>query len=364
MSTHETLDTLAQQLAEQVQSAFAERSPLRLQGSGSKSFYGRAADPSHPILALSKYSGIISFEPTELTVTAGAGTALSVLEQTLAASQQQLPFEPPHFGPNATLGGTIACGLSGPARPYTGAARDFVLGMKVINGKGEILSFGGQVMKNVAGYDVSRLLTGALGTLGVILEVSLKVLPRPAQTLTLTQHCDEAQAIERFNTWAGQPYPLSAAAYYDNTLYLRLAGAASAVSAAQARIGGDAMATTAAADFWRALREQELAFFQQQADQALWRLSVPAATGPLRLPGSTLLDWGGAQRWLFTELTPEAIFAAATSVGGHAMLFRGGDRQGAVFQPLSAALLQLHRNLKQSFDPQGIFNPGRMYAEL
>ncbi|MEZ5590966.1 MAG: glycolate oxidase subunit GlcE [Gammaproteobacteria bacterium] len=257
-SSNDTRQALAQQLSEQVQAAAAERTPLSIQGGASKSFYGRRDASNHPVLTLADYQGVISFEPTELTVTAAAGTPLVALEQTLAESNQQLPFEPPHFGPDATLGGTIACGLSGPARPYTGSARDFVLGMKIINGRGEILNFGGQVMKNVAGYDVSRLLTGSLGTLGVILEVSLKVLPRPAQELTLTQSCDEAEAIDRFSRWAGKPYPISAAAYFDGTLYLRLAGAASAVTAAQASIGGDILAD--GATFWQALREQELAF--------------------------------------------------------------------------------------------------------
>ena len=363
-SSNDTRQALAQQLSEQVQAAATERTPLSIQGGASKTFYGRRDASNHPVLTLTDYQGVISFEPTELTVTAAAGTPLVALEQTLAERNQQLPFEPPHFGPDATLGGTIACGLSGPARPYTGSARDFVLGMKIINGRGEIINFGGQVMKNVAGYDVSRLLTGSLGTLGVILEVSLKVLPRPAQELTLTQSCDEEQAIDRFSRWAGKPYPISAAAYYDGTLYLRLAGAASAVTAAQTSIGGDILAD--GPTFWQALREQELDFFRTglTAGQGLWRLSIPPATAPLRLPGTTLLDWGGAQRWLFTELSAEAVFAAAKSLGGQAQLFRGGDRTDTVFQPLPAVVMQLHRNLKQSFDPHGVLNPGRMYPEF
>ena len=352
---------MAEQFSAQIKQAAADQTPLRIQGSASKAFYGRAGAENHPLLSVADYSGIVNYEPTELTITAKAGTPLSELEQTLAEHGQMLAFEPPHFGSGATLGGTIACGLSGPRRPYAGSVRDFVLGVKMINGQGEILNFGGQVMKNVAGYDVSRLLTGSLGTLGVILEVSLKILPLPAQEITLNQTCNEQQAITRFNEWAGKPYPISAAVYYDGMLYLRLSGAASAVESAHAQLGGDLVKDGAA--FWAKLREHELSFFADE-QLALWRMSIPPATGPLRLPGSTLLDWGGAQRWLRTEISAEALFAAAKGLGGHACLFRGGERQGEVFQPLNPVLKHFHQQLKLSFDPQGIFNPGRMYSDF
>ena len=353
-------EQIRKQFSEQIRQAVADNTPLRIQGGASKSFYGRAGSENQQLLTVSDYRGVVSYEPTELTITARAGTPLTALEQTLAERGQMLAFEPPHFGPNATLGGTIACGLSGPRRPYAGSARDFVLGVKMINGRGEILNFGGQVMKNVAGYDVSRLLTGSLGTLGLILEVSLKVLPLPAQELTLSHVCDEQQAITKFNDWAAKPYPISAAVYYDGVLYLRLSGAASAVESARVQLGGDLVEDGDA--FWSKLREHQLPFFA--GEQALWRLSIPPASGSLRLPGETLLDWGGAQRWLRTELSAETLFAAAKGLGGHASLFRGGDRQGEVFQPLNPVLKRLHQRLKQSFDPQGICNPGRMYSDF
>lgn len=356
---------LSQALCEQVEQAAASNTALRIQGGNSKAFYGRSSNAAQEMLSLSDYRGIINYEPTELVITAAAGTPLSELEQILSEQNQMLPFEPPHFGAEATLGGTIACGFSGPRRPYAGSARDYVLGCSMINGKGELLKFGGEVMKNVAGYDVSRLLTGSLGTLGPILDISLKILPQPAEELTLRQSCDEQEAISRCNQWAGKPLPLSATAYYNGHLYIRLAGAASAVQAAKSTIGGEELSDSI--QFWQDLREQQLDFFQPdvtQTDAALWRLSIPAATAPLQLPGQTLIEWGGAQRWLYTKLDPAAVFAAASSVGGHAVLFRDGSRHTQVFQPLSPVALKLHQRLKQSFDSKAIFNPGRMYAEF
>jgi glycolate oxidase FAD binding subunit len=292
-----------------------------------------------------------------LVITARGGTPLRELEATLAEKGQMLPFEPPHFGPRATLGGTIACGLSGPRRPYAGAARDFVLGTRVLNGRGEILRFGGEVMKNVAGYDVSRLMVGALGTLGIMLDVSLKVLPKPVEEITLAQPGTAAEALEIMNRWAGQPLPLSAGCFDGDRLYLRLSGAAAGVNAARALIGGDLVDDGPA--FWDSLREHTHPFFRGAAP--LWRLSVPPGAPPLPLSDETLYDWGGAQRWLETDETPDRIREVAAQVSGHATLFRGGDRSGEVFHPLARPLEALHRNLKQAFDPHGIFNPGRMY---
>ncbi len=349
-------------LAERVKQAAADRTPVVIQGSGSKGFYGRAVASDGETISTRGYQGVLSHEPTELVITAAAGTPLRELETALAERGQMLGFEPPHFGDAATIGGTIGCGLSGPRRPFSGAARDFVLGIRMINGKGEILRFGGQVMKNVAGYDLSRLLTGSLGTLGIILEISLKVLPRPAMERTLVQPASEAQAIERFNTWAGRPYPLSAATWEGGALYLRLSGAASAVAEAAARLGGDPLPQPQADAFWHGLREQQLTFFD--ADLPLWRLSLPPATAPLGLPGASLIDWGGAQRWLASDLAAETVFSAAAAAGGHATLFRGGDRNGSVFQPLPEPLVRLHRNLKASLDPAGIFNRGRLYPDF
>lgn len=343
---------LSQELAGAVRAA-SRGSPLQVAGGGSKRFYGRA--PRGEPLAVAGHRGIVSYEPTELVLTARAGTPLREIESALAANDQMLAFEPPHFGDNATLGGTIACGFSGPRRPYVGSARDFVLGIKLINGKGEILSFGGQVMKNVAGYDVPRLMVGALGTLGVLLEISLKVLPRPEREITLRFTLPVESAISRMNAWAGQPLPLSAACYAGGFLYVRLSGSENAVQAARRKLGGDEEAN--AAELWPELREQRLDFFA--GDAPLWRVSMPPAAPPIDLPGRWLLDWGGAQRWLKTTARATDVWEAAARAGGHATLFRGGDRAGDVFQPLPPALAQLHGRLKHAFDPAGVLNPGR-----
>lgn len=337
--------------------AIAQNRSLQIVGGGSKTFYGRA--PQGEPLSVTGHRGVISYEPTELVITARAGTTLADVEALLAKHNQMLPFDPPHFSGAATMGGAIATGLSGPRRPYAGSARDFVLGVKVLTGKGEILGFGGQVMKNVAGFDVSRFMAGSLGTLGILLEVSLKVLPRPESEQTLLFECSALDAIRRMNAWAGQPLPLSGAAFDGGRLYLRLSGSTAALNAAREKLGGELAADGAA--FWRGVRDHACIFFQ--GDAPLWRVSVPAATPPLDLPGEWLLDWGGAQRWLKTSCAPATIRELTAKAGGHATLFRGGDRQGAVFHPLSPALMALHLRLKAAFDPHGILNPGRMYSE-
>jgi glycolate oxidase FAD binding subunit len=341
-----------------IQDAVSSQTPLAIQGGGSKQFYGRPAQGE--TLAVGEYSGIIDYTPSELVISARAGTPLTELECRLDEQGQMLPFEPPHFGENATLGGTIACGLSGPRRPWTGAARDFVLGVNCISGKGEYLRFGGQVMKNVAGYDLSRTLTGSLGTLAVLLDIHLKVLPRPETSMTLKQSCSVAEALQRMNQWSGKPVPLSGGCYLDGSLYVRLSGTSRGVQAAADTLGGDNLASSET--FWEDLREQRLAFFA--GDAPLWRLSVPPASAALELDGTWLIDWGGAQRWLRTGLSASAIRTAVASVGGHATLFNGGDRDGEVFQPLTPALLALHQRIKHTFDPAGILNPGRMYPAL
>ena len=347
-----------QTIQEQIQVAAASGTPLSIQGGGSKTFYGRT--PHGEALSVSGHRGILDYTPSELVISARAGTLLTELESVLAEEGQMLAFEPAHFGDRATLGGTIACAFSGPRRPYAGAARDFVLGINCVNGSGEWLRFGGQVMKNVAGYDVSRTLTGSLGTLAVLLDIHLRVLPRPETEITLQLACDAATAIQRCNTLAAKSLPISASCHLDKKLIIRLSGMEQGVRAAAAGIGGEVL--EAADDFWRQLREQQLAFFS--GEQPLWRLSVPPATEPLAIEGDTLLDWGGAQRWLRSEQPAGTIRAITGSVGGHATLFRGGDRSNEVFHPLQAELLALHRRLKMSFDPAGILNPGRMYREL
>jgi len=343
--------------AERLQEASRTETPLDILAGATKGFLGRVTQ-SEPF-DVSAHRGIVSYQPTELVITARAGTPLAEIEHTLAEGGQMLAFEPPHFGRGATLGGTIAAGLSGPRRPYAGAARDFVLGAKILSGAGTTLSFGGQVMKNVAGYDVSRLMAGAMGTLGVLLEVSLKVLPRPARSVTLRFDMQAAAAIEAMNRWAALPLPLSAACHYDGRLLVRLSGTEGGVEAAVHQLGGE---LDEDANRWHALREHDLAHFE--TDRPLWRLSVPPATGPLSVPGETLIDWGGALRWLASDADANTIRDAARNAGGHATLFRNGDRQGQVFHPLTATMLHLHQRLKASFDPKRILNRGRMYAEL
>jgi len=350
------MDQIVRQLAAMIRAAVADKTPLRIRGGGAKDFYGGAL--SGEILGTSAYRGIVEYEPTELVLTARAGTPLAEIETTLREEGQMLAFEPPHFGA-ATLGGCIAAGLSGPRRAYAGAVRDLVLGVRMLDGKGSDLRFGGRVMKNVAGYDVSRLMAGSMGTLGVILEISLKTLPLPAAELTLRREQTPAEAIALMNKWAGKPLPLSATCHIDNLLYVRLSGAVAAVRAAREKLGGEEVADGTA--FWHSLREQQLDFFGQA--QPLWRLSLKSTAPPLHLPGRQLVEWGGALRWLKSDADAKTVREAAALGGGHATLFRGGDKTSGVFHPLPSVLLRLHRRLKQSFDPAGILNPGRMYPD-
>ncbi|MGD2118200.1 MAG: glycolate oxidase subunit GlcE [Chromatiales bacterium] len=349
---------ISQQILEQVKAAMDSKTPLAISAGRSKDFLGR--EISGLPLSLAQHQGIVDYDPRELVMTARVGTSLSELQQTLAEQGQMLPFEPPSFAPTATLGGTLACGLSGPARPFAGSARDYVLGVQVINGRGELLNFGGRVIKNVAGYDLSRLMVGAMGTLGIITQASLKVLPQPQFSQTLVQQFSQQHAIERMNRLAGSPAPLTAAAWYDGSLYLRFAGAESSVKQAVSESGGELLED--AERFWHELREHEHEFFQ--SGQTLWRLSLPPATPPLSLSGDVFIDWAGAQRWYVGDATESEIRELAAKAGGHASMFRHAERQGDVFQPLPAALMKLHRNIKQSLDPFGLLNPGRMYRDL
>jgi glycolate oxidase FAD binding subunit len=360
-------DGALQAIAERIRAARADRTPLRLRGGGTKDFYGGA--PQGEVLDLRALAGISSHEPTELVVSARAGTPLVELEAALAAHGQWLPFEPPHFGPGATVGGMVAAGLAGPARASAGGVRDYVLGATMLNGRAELLSFGGQVMKNVAGYDVSRLLAGSMGVLGVVCEVSLKVLPRPPASATLRFEMDEAAALQRLNAWGGRPLPISASAWWGGTLVLRLAGAHAAVDAAARELGGEVIEPALAEAFWAGLREQTDEFFAAAAravdgGAALWRLSLPSTAPPLKLSDQQLIEWGGAQRWLCCALPPATVRDAAASLGGHATLFRGGDRASGVFAPLAPPLARIHRELKAAFDPDGLFNRGRLLPDL
>ncbi|HEU4375681.1 MAG TPA: glycolate oxidase subunit GlcE [Telluria sp.] len=347
-----------EQFRDQVLTAVAAKRPLRIRGGGSKDWYGQPLEGE--ILDTRAYSGIVDYEPTELVITARCGTPLAEIEAALAERHQMLAFEPPHFGAGATFGGAVAAGLSGPRRATSGAVRDFVLGAVLMDGKGEALTFGGQVMKNVAGYDVSRLLAGSMGTLGLILQLSVKVLPLAVREATLRFEMSEIDAIRRLNEWGGQPLPISASCWHDGALTVRLSGAQAAVDAAVRDFGGEAVADGAA--FWAGLREQQDPFFT--GADSLWRLSVPSTASAIILKGEQLIEWGGAQRWLKADsdaATARNIRSAVTAVGGHATLFRGGDKGVGVFQPLAPAVARIHERLKAAFDPSHIFNPGRMY---
>lgn len=349
---------ISQDLQQQVRAALTANTPLRIQGGNSKHFLGRRVDGD--ILDVSAHSGIVSYEPTELVITARAGTPLKDIEATLAEHNQMLPFEPPAFGEKATLGGTIACNLSGPRRPYSGAARDFVLGCTLLNGKGEILRFGGEVMKNVAGYDISRLMAGAFGALGILLEVSLKVLPRPVNQVLVMQEANVQQSIKTLEGLANKPLPLTAACFDGEQLYLRLCGTDRLAEQVSRDVGGDVLPQDAT--LWSEIREHTHDFFVE-AD-TLWRLSVPYNAPPMVISGDCFYDWGGAQRWLKTDASATEIRAQVEAVGGHATQFRADQPIDEVFHPLSEGLLQIHKNLKQAFDPQGILNPGRQYSSL
>ncbi|NMG30319.1 glycolate oxidase subunit GlcE [Aromatoleum evansii] len=354
------MSDLTEQWRERVRAAAEAGTPQQVRGGGTKDFYGRT--PAGEVFDTRGHTGVVSYEPTELVVTVRAGTPLAELEALVAERGQMLAFEPPHFGAGATVGGCVATGLSGPRRATAGALRDFVLGVRIVDGRGEVLSFGGQVMKNVAGYDVSRAIAGSLGTLGVILDVSLKVLPRPVAETTLRFALGEKEAIERLNDWGGQPLPVSASSWADGALHLRLSGAEAAVRAAERKLGGEVLADDVAADLWQDIREQTDGYFANVAPgEVLWRLSLPSSAAPVKLAGRQLIEWGGALRWLRSDAPAATIRDRVAALGGHATAFRGFDRAGDVFQPLPAPVMAIHRRLKQAFDPAGILNPGRLY---
>jgi glycolate oxidase FAD binding subunit len=350
-------------LQDRVRAAAAATQPLFIYGGGTKSFYGEHCVGER--VETTALAGIVAYEPNELVITARAGTPLAEIEHAMEEHGQNLAFEPPRFAAGGTLGGAIATGLSGPRRPYAGAARDFVLGMRIIDGTGEALTFGGRVMKNVAGFDVSRLQTGALGTLGIITEVSLKCLPQPKAEATVVQACAADESIRRVNAWGGKPLPLSATCYCAGKLWVRISGAESAVAAATRSIGGERVEQ--GKEFWESVRDHAHPFFAaaQSDDRALWRLSVKSSAPHADLGGDQLIEWGGALRWLMTapDMDHEPIRAWAKSHGGHATLFRG-SKHSDVFTPLDTMMATLHKRLKATFDPHGILNRGRLYADL
>lgn len=357
-------DDLQDQFRDRLRDA---RAPLRFTGHGSKDFYGEVLQGE--VLSTLALNGVTAYEPSELFISVLAGTPLLEVEAQLAQHRQRFAFEPPRFGSRGTVGGMVAAGLSGPSRAALGSVRDHVLGAVLINGQGELLNFGGTVMKNVAGFDVSRALGGSMGQLGLIAEVTLKVLPMPAAGATLRFDMSQPDALKALNTWCGLPLPIEASAWWDEALVLRLAGAEAAVHAAIKRLGGEAIPADLAEPFWTGLRDHADEFFMG-AERAvaggarLWRLSLPSTAPELKLHGEQLIEWGGAQRWVVTPLPPAAVREAAAGVGGHATLFRALDKRPGVFAPLSAPLADIHKRLKASFDPHGVFNPGRLYPNL
>ncbi len=368
-------------------------SPVRIEGHGSKSFYGSPVDAALDRLSTERYRGIVAYDPSELVVVARSGTPIAELESILAERQQRLAFEPPRFGGRGTVGGMVASGLSGPGRLAAGPCKDFILGLTVMNSEGALMRFGGTVMKNVAGYDVSRLHAGALGILGIILDVSMKVLPEPAARATVTISCAGSDAIALCDRWLSEPLPISATAWAtpdtwkgqaplsepgsddpSGLLYVRFAGAQAAVQAALGRFARDhgacEVAPAAADPFWESLRDQSLVFFDPSGfaqDVVLWRLSLPAQTSVLPIVGPTLSEWGGALRWVWSRQPAAEVRAIAQKAGGHATLYRAADttrlREGA-FAPLPAVMHSLHQRLKAELDPHHLFNPGRLYAGL
>jgi len=362
------MDPALRPLIDRIRAAAAAGTPLRIRGGGTKDFYGESLQGE--VLDTRALSGIVSYEPSELVVTVRAGTPLAELEAALAAQGQCLPFEPPHFAPGSTVGGMVATGLSGPARASVGAVRDYVLGATLVNGRAEVLVFGGQVMKNVAGYDVSRVLAGSLGTLGLLVEVSLKVLPVAPAEATLKFEMSQAQALQRLNQWGGQPLPLNASSWVEDagvaTLYLRLRGAVAAVEAACRTLGGERQDNAAVAPDWTLCRDQRLPWFDERGSRDLWRLSVPQTAPALDLPEAPLVEWHGGQRWVRAEPgDAQRLLRAVQAAGGHATLFRtdrpAGERR---FEALQPPLDRIHRELKRQFDPAGIFNPGRLSPDF
>jgi glycolate oxidase FAD binding subunit len=362
------MDAALAALAERIRAAAAQGTPLRIRGGGTKDFLGERLQGE--LLETGALRGILNYEPSELVVTVRAGTPLAELEQLLAGAGQSLPFEPPHFGPGATVGGVVAAGLSGPARASVGAVRDYVLGLALVNGRGEPMVFGGQVMKNVAGYDVSRLMAGAMGTLGLITEVSLKVLPVPPGEATLRFEMGQQHALRQLNAWGGQPLPLNASRWVQDagagTLFLRLRGAVAAVESACRTLGGERLDDAQARADWEACREQRLPWFCDAGGRDLWRLSVPQTAPVLELPEAPLVEWHGGQRWVRVAPSDGArVREAALAAGGHATLFRTGrtDATGRT-TPLAPALATIHERLKQQFDPAGILNRGRLFPHI
>lgn len=361
-----------QQLIDQVKSAHDQGRPLNICGGNSKVFLGRrsASIENADIIDVSEHRGILEYNPVELVMTARAGTPLVDIEQALAEHQQVLSFQPPTFAGAATLGGTLAANLSGPTRPWSGSIRDMVLGAKIINGQGELLNFGGQVMKNVAGYDLARAQAGAMGALGLISQVSLKVLPKAEMEQTLSLQVTENEAIILMNQLAGSVKPIMSACWFQGRLKVRLSGAANSVeqSVRQWCVEYGFTVDEQGDVFWQQLKEYQLPFFIQQLaqpEQVLWRFSIKSSAPALPTGGETLIDWGGAQRWLINpSLDTDELQQLAQQAGGSVAKWRGGQRDLEVNHPLPQAMQALQQRLMRSLDSKNILNPGRLYEWL
>lgn len=348
--------TTLPELQQQVLDAVERAEPLCIVAGNSKRHLGR--DPVGRVIELGDYAGVVDYEPTELVITVRAGTRITDLQAVLAEQQQTLACDPPVFDGRATVGGTLACCQSGPARPWVGSIRDQVLGVRLINGKGEQLRFGGQVMKNVAGYDLSRLQAGAMGAFGLLTEVSLRVLPKPRSSITVTRSLDADEAVQAMSVIGKTPAPLSGAAWHAGKLYLRLSGEDPVVEAAAAHLEGERLVNDGA--FWESLRDQTLPWFMSANN--LWRFSVRASS-PHALPQEDwLLDWGGAQRWLSGDHDHDELQQLASDLRGEVTRIRGGDREAERLPTVSPGKRTLLTRIKQAFDPAGVFNPGRLYS--
>lgn len=351
------------QLREQIEQARDAKTSLRIRGGGTKDFYGGPL--MGEVIDMTCCNGVIDYDPGELVLTARAGTRLADLRTLLEQHNQQLPFDPPSFGLGATLGGAVASGLCGPKRMMYGPVRDHVLGVTVLDGRGRVLRFGGRVIKNVAGYDISRVMAGALGTLGILLDITVRLVPLPAAQQTLRFELTERAAIKKINRLQGQPGPWGASVWNDGHLHLQLAGADAAVRKAASQLGGQPLADSDAADMWNDLREQQsLYFIEKPASTVLWRVAVPSTSPSLDLRGRQLIEWGGGQRWLYGESIQDTVRVRATQLGGHATIFRGGNRSEEIFTPLHPKLFSIQKSLKEVFDPHRIFNPSRLYSGI
>jgi glycolate oxidase FAD binding subunit len=351
---------VTEHLQQQVKEAISSREPLYIHGGNSKLFYGNEVDAKP--LNISLHTGVISYEPTELCITVRAGTRLSEINALLSKNQQILPFEPPMYTENTTIGGAIATGISGPRRAYTGSVRDAILGVQIINGYGEVFNFGGQVMKNVAGYDLSRLMVRSQGTLGVILSVSLRLLPKPKQDISLSFETSATDAIKYFQELRIQQLPITATAWHDNQAYIRLSASEKIINSCQAKL--DLEQLEESESLWQDIRDHKHAFFKN-LDKPLWRLSLPPAVGNLsNIDDQQLIEWGGAQRWLSSNAPANIIQGLLSKQSGHATLFRSNVPNTQIFTALEPVLFSLHKRLKNKMDPHKIFNPNRIYQDL